>query len=52
MIVLPRAIAFARRKVSEAWKRLKITGVGKTIAEAKIKSKQDTSEKISKDGIN
>ena len=34
-MALPRAMAFARQKVSEAWKRLKATGVGKTIAGAK-----------------
>ena len=37
-MVLPRAMAFAWRKVSKAWKRLKVMGEGKTIAEAKIRS--------------
>ena len=40
-----RAMAFARRKVGETWKRLKVTGVGKTIAGAKIKSNHGTNEK-------
>ena len=45
-MALPRDMAFARRKVSEAWKRLKVNGVSKAIAEAKIntQSKQGTNE--------
>ena len=57
-MALPRDMAFARRKVSEAWKRLKVNGVGKAIDGAKIntQSKQGTNEnaktkKISKDII-
>ena len=40
-------MAFARREVSEAWKRLRVKSVGKTIAGAKIniESKQCTNEK-------
>ena len=53
-MVLPRAILFESREVSEAWKRLKAKSVDKTIAGAKIniKSKQGTNENISKDSIN
>ena len=47
MMVLPRAIAFARWEDSEAWERLKVTSAGKTIAGAKTKigSKQCTNGK-------
>ena len=55
-MVLPRTMMFARqmREVNKAWKRLKVKGVGKTIAGAKInmESKQSIYEKISKVCIN
>ena len=36
VMVLPYAMVFARQKVNEIWKRLKVTRVSKTNAEAKI----------------
>ena len=42
MMVLPRAIAFARWEDSEAWERLKVTSAG---AKANIGSKQCTNGK-------
>ena len=54
MIILPRTMTFARWKVSKAWKRLKVTGVSKRLAGAKISIKvktghrwQNTNEKKS-----
>ena len=46
-MVLSRALAFERREVIEAWKRLKVKSVGKTIAGAKnIELKHCTNEKM------
>ena len=45
--MVSRAIAFVKLEVSEAWKRLKVKGVGKTVAGAiiNIESRQGTNEK-------
>ena len=43
-MILPRAMAFARPKVSEAWKRLKVTGRVKTIAGVKTNISQNKAQ--------